>query len=195
MLADSAMRDNMLVADRALNDAAILDNSSFDTGHADAGPTDLQQSDRAVSDLSQPDSTIADTRRPDTSPTDAYVFYGPFAASNLPRPIMDADNSGSKMTMVAITVPASLNSNFVDFHVEIQHQDSRDLLVEVLPPTGSGATLYDGRSCSENCSATLVLEQRENVYNDTQGNWVLRVTDKNPGSTGTINVFTIGFAH
>ncbi len=189
---DATPRDVMLASDRDQATDSTRDDHSL---QPDVQPPDVLQPDTAMADATQPDTMPADSAQPDTAPTDAYVFYGPFSAGNLPRPIRDADNNGSQLTLVAITVPSSLNANFVDFHVEIQHQDSRDLLVEVLPPTGAGASLYNGQNCTQNCSDNLVLEQREPVYNDTQGNWVLRVTDRNPGSTGTILVFSVGFAH
>lgn len=193
-IADAGPRDLALATDRnAPVDTLSADQEPSDSTLPDNPIQDSALSDSQQSDTAVPDTAVSDTTLPDTAPQDAYVFFGPYVASGLPRIILDADANGAVLTQVLIPVPASLNVDFVDVHVEIRHQDSRDLVVTFLPPLGSGATLYNGNDCTQNCDTGLSIDQRVPVYDSTQGNWVLNISDRFQSHTGTLLSFTVSF--
>lgn len=193
LVRDAGPRDRVVV-DRGGSDSTVLDQAAPDQASADSavadgtGP-DLTPLDSAVAS----DSALPDTRAPDLGSPDTYLFYGPYVATGLPRVINDATANGPTLTTVVLNVPATLNVDFADVHVEISHEDVRDLLVQLVPPVGNSDTLYDGTSCSSACPTNRVLDQRLNIFNDTRGNWVLRLTDRNQSRTGVVQAYTLNF--
>ncbi len=184
--------------DSATTDSAVADSATPDTTQPDAAVGDSAVADSASPDSASSDSAAPDTAQPDSAqldsaPADATVFYGPYAASGLPKIINDATGGSSELTMGVISVPSALTVDFADVHVEIAHGDSGDLLVELVPVQGAGEVLYNGDSCSSGCDANVVIDQRVNVYGPTNGNWVLRITDRYPSQSGVLQSFTINF--
>lgn len=198
------------VRDVGVRDSARADQAPADTGSSDAGAADHAVADATAADApaadqlapdtasaadtaSAPDTAVADTAPADSGPQDAYLFYGPYAATGLPRVINDATSSGTAVTAVALSVPQNLNVDFADVHVEIAHEDVRDLWVQLVPPVGNADTLYDGASCSSSCPTSLVIDQRIQVYNATNGSWVLRISDRAISHVGTLQSYTLNF--
>jgi hypothetical protein len=204
-LRDSGARDRTS-ADQASADSSAVDAAAADAASADASAVDGTAADRATTDTAaasdlvtatdtaaSADHVVVDSSGADLGPADTHLFYGPYAATGLPRVINDATASGTAVTTVALSVPQNLNVDFADVHVEISHEDVRDLWVQLVPPIGNADTLYDGTSCSSSCPPSLVIDQRIQVYNATTGSWVLRISDRNQSHIGTLQSYTLNF--
>jgi len=204
-----AARLDMAVADQsapdtaATSDAGVVDSARPDSsgGGSDSARPDSSSTtpDSAAPDSAAPDSAQPDSSAPDSGePDQGSLFYGPYMAPGLPRTITDATSSSPSSTNTVITVPVELGAAFVDVHFEIAHPEVSDLAVFLIaPPPSSAVELYPTAldSCDPGtCPNPLVRDRLLiPVQGETQGDWVLRVTDRFQTQTGLLQSYTVAF--
>lgn len=196
VISRDAGRYDHALPDHAAGDSRVDDRSAVDrpgdAAASDAVLRDAATSDQAAGDSWQPDGLLLH----DAIARDATPFNGPYQAEGLPKLIEDAAiNNAARATDTLIYARDNAATPFVDVYVTIDHADSHDLVVQLIPASGNTSQLFSGDSCvSGNCPRPLLIDTRLSVSGSTLGNWVLRVTDRFTGQTGMLQAYQLTFS-
>ena len=116
-------------------------------------------------------------------------------SAKLDRPIPDASATGAS-TMVSHTLMVNTGIEFIEF-VEVRasflHSSFRDLEIELVSPSGKASKLLSHYDPDD--LIPLIGEIRfgsaRHLGENPNGRWTLRVTDRIPGGTGSLESWTI----
>lgn len=85
----------------------------------------------------------------------------------------------------AFTVPTSLTVESVELELNVDHNYIGDVVVELTSPAGTVSTLTKQRTDAQDDFTDYVLTTLRCWGEDAAGGWTVRISDQDPGTTGT----------
>jgi len=102
--------------------------------------------------------------------------------------IPDNNNTGLTET---VNIPADITIESVELKMNILHNYVGDLYIRLVAPSGTGSVLTHVRNDGTNNYNNFIFTSLRPFGESSQGDWVVEVSDRDAGTTGTWTNFTL----
>lgn len=102
--------------------------------------------------------------------------------------IVDNDDNGIDRL---VNIPADIIVESVELKMNIQHNNVGDLFIKITSPSGQGSQLTKVRGDGTNNYSNFIFTSMRHWGESSQGDWLVHVSDRDSGTTGTWTNFTL----